>query len=200
MVKRIIWLIPVLAVFVQTAAADGKSDAGKVIRQTVDSCLDWLKEKELPDGTKYDNIVTCITPVFDFTLMGKLALGRKQWPRLNAEQRKEYTQLFIQQLQSSYARKIMLFSGETIEYEDPIQVKSKVHVGTSVVSTDGRHKILYKLYKSGAGWKVYDVEIKGVSIVSSYRAQYAEIMKTGTAETLLNRMKEKVDQDDEKKP
>ncbi|MBT3296141.1 MAG: ABC transporter substrate-binding protein [Verrucomicrobia bacterium] len=199
MVKRILWLILMLAVFVQTAVADGKSDAGKVVRQTVDSCLDWLKEKDLSDDAKYDNIVTCITPVFDFALMGKLALGKKQWPRLDEAQRKEYTRLFIQQLQNSYARKIMLFSGETIEYEEPLQVKSKVHVGTSVVSTDGRNKILYKLYKSKTGWKVYDVEIKGVSIVSSYRAQYAEIMKTGTAETLLNRMKEKVNQDDEKK-
>ena len=138
-----------------------------------------------------------INPVFDFALMGKLALGKKQWPRLNEGQRKEYTDLFVQQLLKSYANKVMLFSGETVEYEEPLQVKSKVHVGTSVVSTDGRNRILYKMYKSKAGWKVYDVEIKGVSIVSSYRAQYAEIMKTGTVEDLLNRMKEKVNQDDE---
>jgi phospholipid transport system substrate-binding protein len=188
----------VLAVFVQTAVADGKSDAGKVIRQTVDSCLDWLKQEDLTDDARYDLIVKRIDPVFDFALMGKLALGKKQWPRLNEAQRKEYTELFVQRLLKSYAHKVMLFSGETIEYEEPLQVKSKVHVGTSVVSTDGRNRILYKMYKSKAGWKVYDVEIKGVSIVSSYRAQYAEIMKTGTAETLLNRMKEKANQDDDR--
>jgi phospholipid transport system substrate-binding protein len=197
-VKRILWLSLALAVFVQTAVADGKSDAGEVVRQTVDSCLDWLKRDDLSDDAKYDLIVKRINPVFDFALMGKLALGKQQWPRLNEEQRKEYTELFVQQLLKSYAHKVMLFSGETIEYEEPVQVKSKVHVGTSVVSTDGRDRILYKMYKSKAGWKAYDVEIKGVSIVSSYRAQYAEIMKTGTAETLLNRMKEKINQDNER--
>jgi phospholipid transport system substrate-binding protein len=198
MLKRILRFILVLVVCVQTAVADGKSDAGKVVRQTVDSCLDALSNKELSDDAKYDHIVTCIRPVFDFALMGKLALGKKQWPRLNEGQRKEYTGLFVQQLLNSYAHKIMLFSGETIEYKEPLQVKSKVHVGASVVSADGRTKILYKLYKSRAGWKIYDVEIKGVSIVSSYRAQYAEIMNAGTAEDLLKKMKEKVSQDDEK--
>jgi len=196
-VKKVIWLSLALVAFVQTAVADGKSDAGTVVRETVDSCLGWLQQDDLTDKAKYDLIVKRINPVFDFALMGKLALGKKQWPRLNEGQRKEYTDLFVQQLLKSYANKVMLFSGETVEYEEPLQVKSKVHVGTSVVSTDGRNRILYKMYKSKAGWKVYDVEIKGVSIVSSYRAQYAEIMKTGTVEDLLNRMKEKVNQDDE---
>ncbi len=195
--KKVIWLSLALVAFVQTAVADGKSDAGTVVRETVDSCLGWLQQDDLTDKAKYDLIVKRINPVFDFALMGKLALGKKQWPRLNEGQRKEYTDLFVQQLLKSYANKVMLFSGETVEYEEPLQVKSKVHVGTSVVSTDGRNRILYKMYKSKAGWKVYDVEIKGVSIVSSYRAQYAEIMKTGTVEDLLNRMKEKVNQDDE---
>ncbi|MDP6631742.1 MAG: ABC transporter substrate-binding protein [Kiritimatiellia bacterium] len=192
------WLSLALAVFVQTAVADGKSDAAKVVRQTVDSCLDWLNRDDLSDKAKYDLIVKRINPVFDFALMGKLALGKKQWPRLNKEQQKDYTELFVQQLLKSYADKVMLFSGETIEYEAPVQVKSKVHVGTTVVSMDGRDRILYKMYKSKTGWKAYDVKIKGVSIVSSYRAQYAEIMKTGTAETLLNRMKEKVNPTDER--
>jgi phospholipid transport system substrate-binding protein len=198
-VKRILWIVLAVAVCVQPAVANGKSDAATLVRQTVDNCLDALSNKELSDEATYDYIVTCIRPVFDFALMGKLALGRKQWPRLDEGQRKEYTGLFVQQLLNSYAHKIMLFEGETIEYEAPLQVKSKVHVGTSVVSADGRSKILYKLYKSGAGWKIYDVQIEGVSIVSSYRAQYAEILNAGTAEDLLKKMKEKVSQDDEKK-
>ena len=182
----------ILALFVLTAVADDKSDAATMVSNTVDAVLEALGNNDLSDGGKKDHIVETITPVFDFPLMGKLALGKQHWPKLDAEQRKEYTDLFVRQLRDSYAEKISLFAGEMIEYEEPVAVKTKIHVPTTVVSKDERAPMLYKLYKSKQGWKVYDVEIKGVSIVSSYRAQYAQVLKTGSVEDLLRRMKDKI--------
>jgi len=179
----------------QPAAADDKCDAGKVVRDTVKAVLECLRINDLSDEGKRERIREITGPVFDFPLMGKLALGRRHWPKLNEKERGEYTRLFVKQLQNSYSDKIALFSNEKVEYEEPVQVKTKIHVPTIVISKDERNKMLYKLYKAGAGWKVYDVEIQGVSIVSSYRAQYAQILKTGSVEDLLEKMRGKTGPD-----
>ena len=189
---RKLWLIAVFALCIQPATADDKGAAAKVVRTTVETVLECLRNKDLPDESKRDRIIEIINPVFDFPLMGKLALGRRQWPRLNEDQKTEYTRLFIKQLQNSYADKIALFSNETVKYEEPTRVKTKIHVATTVVSKGERSKMLYKLHKSEQGWKVYDVEIQGVSVVSSYRAQYAQVLETGSIEELLKKMKDEI--------
>ena len=48
----------------------------------------------------------------------------------------------------------------------------------------------YKLYKSEHTWKIYDVEIQGVSIIISYRAQFTAILENGTIDDLLLKMEE----------
>ncbi|MFC1452421.1 phospholipid-binding protein MlaC [Verrucomicrobiota bacterium] len=190
--SKTLFVLMILAIFVRPAAADDKSDAATIVSNTVEAVLECLGNKDLSDERKRDVVVEIITPAFDFPLMGKLALGKRQWPKFDAEQRKEYTDLFVRQLQDSYADKISLFADEKVEYEEPVAVKTKIHAPTTVVSKDERTPMLYKLYRAPQGWKIYDVEIKGVSIVSSYRAQYAQVLKTGSVEDLLRKMKEKV--------
>jgi len=194
--KRVLYIISIVALCFRPAAADDMSDAAKVVKDTVGAALECLGNKDLPDKAKEERILDIINPVFDFPLMGKLALGRLYWPKLNETEKEEYAGLFVEQLRSSYADKIALFSNETVEYEDPVRVKSKIHVSTMVISKNERHRILYKLYRTGTGWKVYDIEIQGVSIVSSYRAQYAEVLKNGAVEDLLKKMREQVKRDD----
>ena len=49
--------------------------------------------------------------------------------------------------------------------------------------------MLYKFYSSSEGWKAYDVEVNGVSLIKSYQAQFSEIFKNGTVEDLLKELK-----------
>jgi phospholipid transport system substrate-binding protein len=48
--------------------------------------------------------------------------------------------------------------------------------------------MLYKLYSADNTWKIYDVEIEGVSIIRSYRSQFNEILQKGTFDELLQKM------------
>ena len=52
--------------------------------------------------------------------------------------------------------------------------------------------MLYKLYPSNNIWKIYDIEIQGVSIIRSYRSQFREILQKGTIDDLLQRMQKSV--------
>ena len=197
--RRTLWVIAVFTLLAQAAAGDDKQEVKTMLRNTVGTVLEYLHNEDLCEESKRERIMETINPVFDFALMGKLALGKRYWPKLNEDERKQYIDLFIKQLQNSYYNKLAILSNEKIEYEEPVLVKTKIHVATTVVSKGERTKTLYKCYRSPTGWKVYDVEIQGVSIVSSYRAQYADVLKTGTVEKLLKKMKAKIttDGDDE---
>jgi len=176
-----------------SAGADDKVDADKLLRDTVDSVLTILRDKEVAAETKRDKIMDTVTPVFDFDLMAKLTLGRKHWPAFSKEERKEFTDLFVKQLEGAYLSKFELFSDETVEVDAASQTKGgKVHVNTYVISKGERISIMYKLYKSGGAWKIYDLEIQEVSLISSYRSQYHDALREGKPADLLKTMREKL--------
>jgi phospholipid transport system substrate-binding protein len=119
-------------------------------------------------------------------------LGRRHWKELNGDQRKEFTDLFIKQMQSTYLGKVEIAAEATVQYEEPFRVRSKIHMKTRAKTKGESIKILYKLYKSREKWRVYDVEIQDVSIVKSYGMQYSQVLQTGTFEDLIGTMKAKI--------
>lgn len=182
----------VCSLLVRPAMADDLGNAGKVVRDTVDTILSILKEGDLSKEEKVVKIEQVIDPVFNFPLMGKLALGKKHWPRLNENEKKEFSGLFAERLKNAYLDKLELFTDEKAQFEPPIKVGTKVHIPTIVVSKGEGVPILYKLHNSREGWRIYDFEVRGVSLVSTYRAQYNEYFRNdGTVAGLLEKMKEK---------
>lgn len=186
----IVWMLAVQsrAVF----AEDDIKDTDTMVRETVGSVLSLLRNENMAEDVKGDKILEIIRPVFDFNLMAMLTLGKKYWSKFDKKEGEEFTSLLVTRLENSYIEKIGLFSDETVEYGAPVRIKkNKIHVETWVVSKDGRISIKYKLYKKDGEWKVYDVEIKDVSIVSAYRSQYRDILRKGSVGDLLEKMREK---------
>ncbi len=124
-------------------------------------------------------------------MTAKLTLGRRYWPKFNAEQRKEFQELFIKQLVNNYFSKAKKFAGQEVVFDEPVKEGSKIHVLISFKSKGDKIRIKNKFYKSQEGWKVYDMEIQDVSVVRSYGSQYAEVLRDGTPEDLLKKMREK---------
>ena len=147
-----------------------------------------LQKKDLAQETKKQEIVDIISPMFDFELMAKLTLGRKYWPDLQAEQKERFTQLFIRRLRATYLDSLTLYTDEKIFFEPPVEIKQKVHIPTYLLSKDKKISILYKFYESENNWKIYDLEIQGVSIIRSYQSQFHQILQTETFEDLLAKM------------
>lgn len=186
--KKLICLLICLFIFSQPVLADDKSDVDAELRERMDAVLLLLKKKDMDKQKRNDEILRFIIPIFDFEKMGKLSLGRKYWPTLTKEQKKEYTTLFVQRIQESYLEKLDLYGDEEAVYEAPFMEKKKIRIMTHLVSKDNNVDMLYKFYKSKKGWKIYDVEIQGVSVVQTYRSQFDGILKKGTVETLLAKL------------
>jgi phospholipid transport system substrate-binding protein len=154
-----------------------------------------LQKKELELEAKKKKIVEIVTPIFDFSLMAKLTLGRKYWPGLAKEKKERFTELFIKRLKESYLEKLTRFTyiDEKIIYNAPVQVDKKIHIPTELISKDNKISMLYKLYKSKQEWKIYDIEIEGVSIITTYRSQFDQVLSKGTIDDLLKKLEEPED-------
>lgn len=185
---RILYIFTCLVILSNTLLADDGSDAREIVKRKLDSVFAVLQKDNLDQQAKKQEINAIVSPMFDFELMAKLTLGKKHWPGLPREKKEKFTGRYIELLKSSYLEKLTLYTDEKVLFEPPVQVKGKVQVPTQLVSKDRKTSILYKLYKSGESWKVYDLEIQGVSIIRSYRSQFAEILKTGTIDDLLLKM------------
>ena len=183
--KSLLYAVLSLLILSQTVMADDISSAKKELKSKLDAAILVLQKNDLEQETKNNEVIEIVTPLFDFSLMARLSLGRKYWSGLTKENKKSFTDLFVKRLKESYLEKLNLYTNEIIVYGAPVQVKKKIHIPTELISKDNKIDMLYKLYKSKSGWKIYDIEIQGVSIISTYRSQFAEVMSTGTIDDLL---------------
>ncbi len=129
--------------------------------------------------------------MFDFSQMAKLSMGKKNWQRMNKKQQQEFNKLFVKRLQESYLEKLDLYTDEEVTVDEAKQVKKRIHVTSHLMSKDDKMEMIYKFYKKkNQDWMVYDVKVMGVSIVQTYRSQFAGILKNQSIEDLLKKLRE----------
>lgn len=191
--KSLAYAVMSLLLVSQAINADDKSAAEKILRDKLDAAFAVLQNEDLKQEAKNDKVVEIVTSIFDFQLMAKLSLGKKYWPGLAEAKKQRYTQLFIKRLRTSYLDKLAVYTDENVTYEPPVEVKKKIHIPTYLISKEKKISMLYKLYQSESDWKIYDVEIQGVSIVRSYRSQFSEILKNGTIDDLMLKLEKSVE-------
>jgi phospholipid transport system substrate-binding protein len=179
------WLLLLLLLpGVGTATAEGPME---VIRQTADRMIVELRqhrsELEADPRLIYGLVEDIVLPHFDFELISKYALG-KYWRTASPQQRKTFVENFRNLMVRTYAHTLLNYSDQKIEY---LPLRSggndkRVVVATKVSASGGAPiPIDYKLYTAdGAAWRVYDVEIDGVSLVSTYRSNFdGQIRRVG---------------------
>ena len=129
--------------------------------------------------------------IFDFGEIARRSLGR-YWQPLSETQRAEFVELFGDLLERSYISKIELYGGEKIIYSGERMDGDLAIVSTKIITKNGTEvPIDYRLFRRGDNWKVYDVNIEGISLVSNYRTQFNKIIQSSGYNTLVDRMKAK---------
>jgi len=177
-----------LLILSQTVIADDKITAQEFLKSKLDSVFEVLQKEDLEQQAKNKAVIEIVTPMFDFALMAKLSLGKTHWPGLTKEKQDRFTELFVNRLRQSYLNKLTTYTDEEIIYESPVEVKKKIQIPTRLISKGREISMLYKFYNSNNSWKVYDIEIQGVSIIRSYRSQFNEILQHGTMDDLFEKL------------
>ncbi len=160
----------------------------KLIKTKTSQILAVIKSVKYTEKEKKDKIFKIAEPLFDFNIMSKLTLGKKYWPKLNGNQKKKFLELFKKRIRMVYLDRINI-SDVTVKYNSPKAKGDKFIYMPAVFNTKGKdYHVLFKFWKSPAGWLVYDLEVEGVSIVRTYRSQFYHILKNGTIDTLLKKL------------
>jgi phospholipid transport system substrate-binding protein len=133
-----------------------------------------------------------ISPVFDFQEMSKRCLGIN-WKKATNEEQTEFQKLFSELLAKNYIKQIREKSlGSKFELAKSHEEGEKATVQTVVTTKNGTLKIDYRLYKSENTWKVYDVMIENIGLVSNYRSEFSDIINKEGMSGLLVRLREKL--------
>ncbi len=174
------------------ATTESEAGARAVISETVDEVLAVLRDKSVPTEERIRLLEQIVYGRFDLYVMSRLVLARN-WKRFSDEQKAEYVEEFKQYLTNSYGSRIERYDQQEVEIvgerEEP---RGDVVIQTKIRGGEFEGALVdYRLRKQDEGWRVIDVVIEGISMVSNYRDQFKSIVSTGGPELLLQKLREK---------
>lgn len=169
-----------------------------LVKQTAEEVLEIVKnDKDIQAGDQkkiFDLAEAKILPNFDFDRVSRLVLGRN-WLAATPEQKVEFQKEFRSLLLRTYASALSKYRNQTIEYL-PFRLQpdsTRATVRTKILQPGGQPiGIDYTLEKGPDGWKVFDIVIEDVSLVTNYRSQFSnEIRQAGGMDGLIQKLVEK---------
>jgi phospholipid transport system substrate-binding protein len=140
----------------------------------------------------YGLVDDILVPHFDFQKITQAAVG-KHWRKATPGQKKALTEGFQQVLIRTYAKALLSYSDEKIRYlpVKPGKRKSTVTVSTEVREPGGPTvPVDYRMHNNGGGWKVYDVVIDNVSLISNYRSSFNTQIRRDGIDGLIRSLSE----------
>jgi phospholipid transport system substrate-binding protein len=177
------------------SAQDLAPDA--LVKKISNEVIDIIKQdKDIQAGNqkKINELVDAkVLPHFNFSRMTALAMGRN-WPKANAEQQKMLTNEFRTLLVRTYSSALSTYKNQVIEFKPlraaaggtDVTVRTLVkQPGAEPVSID------YSMEKISSGWKVYDIVVGGVSLVTNYRETFNAEIRDGGVDGLIKSLASK---------
>jgi phospholipid transport system substrate-binding protein len=132
--------------------------------------------------------------IFDFTEISQRSLGR-HWQTRTPAERTEFVVLFGDLLERTYISRIEGYSGERVVYAGETLDGDQATVRTRIVTKQGTEiPVDYRMFERDGRWRVFDVNIEGVSLVGNYRTQFNAIIVRSSYQDLVTKLKAKADE------
>lgn len=171
----------------------GNISPQELVRDTSSRMLSALRDEreEIASnpGRLYELVADIVLPYFDFERMSQWVLG-KNWRTATPEQRVQFVEQFRRLLVRTYGTALSDYADEKIIYlpHSDSGDSVKVTVRTEIEQGGSTIPINYSMYNSKDGWKVYDVAISGVSLVTNYRSTFASIIRGEGMGSLIDQL------------
>ncbi len=193
MLKRLSLIIMLSAVMAMPGLASADPAPIESVRIAVNAILDILKNQELDKAVKRDRMREVIDARFDFRAMSQSTLATN-WKKASKDEQQQFVKLFGKLIQNTYIGQVEAYTNEEVTYPSEKIKGKRAVVDTLIITSTAEIPVNYKLYLKKNQWRVYDVIIEGVSLISNYRSTYQEIVKKEGFSGLLARMEAKIDE------
>ena len=195
MTRSVALPLTLLALLASSALAQEAPDA--LVKRVAEDVLATIRaDKDIQAGNqaKIRQVMESkLVPNFDFPRMTALAMGRN-WRSATPEQQKQLTDEFRTLLVRTYSGALANYRDNTMEYK-PLRMNpgdTEVAVRTEVKRPgQAPVQIDYSMEKVGEGWKAYDVVVAGVSLVTTYRDEFNDTVKTSGVDGLIKALENK---------
>ncbi len=160
---------------------------------TIDKILLIVKDSKMSKDFKSKEIIILMQSILDYKLMSKLALGKK-WKSIDKDEQILFNKYFKKILENSYVDKLSLYTDELVKINNLEKVKkNRIKLFTQLIGKDSKYDIIYKFYKKSKtkDWFIYDIDLMGVSVIKTYRKQFASFLKDKNFQDLLETLKNK---------
>lgn len=189
--QKVLFFLAALAITGSGIAQASIDSAQQLVIDTSNRVLERLHKERDQLKTNpaliYPLVQDIVLPNFDFTRMSQWVLGR-YWRQASAEQRGRFTTEFRDLLVRTYAKALLDYSGQAIHYL-PLNASegaTDLTVRTEIDQPGGPPiAINYRMYKKGEAWKVYDISVEGISLVTNYRSSFATEIRQGGLNKLI---------------
>ncbi|MBK9020565.1 MAG: ABC transporter substrate-binding protein [Sulfuritalea sp.] len=181
-----------------TPMAQDASAPDVLIKTVTNEVLDIVrKDKDIQSGNTrkaIELVEAKVLPHFNFMRMTQLSLAR-DWRQASAAQQKVLADEFRHLLVRTYSKALTEYKNQTIAFK-PFVLKAgetDVRVRTEIKQSGAGKNIEldYYLEKAGSGWKVYDIEVGGISLVTNYRESFAAEVRNGGIDGLIKSLQAK---------
>lgn len=193
-VPFVLFLSAFIAMMPRVAAAqDPVGMLNSVAKQMIAS----LKAREMTLKTNpsqvYSLAYRLVVPHADLDYMSKRVLPPQTWNQASSGQRAQFKHEFTTLLVRTYASALADYTDQTVRFY-PVRGgyggRSTVQVNSEIVRTDGPSiPVNYSLVLEGSQWKLYDMTVEGVSMLESFRSQFADKLSEGNITTLISALR-----------
>ncbi len=162
------------------------------VRKLTDDIITNVLSANIPDDEKIKKFHDRMKQDLDIATVGKHVSG-VYWKKASEQERSEFLNAFLDFATKSWADKFNLYTGQKIDFTGIQPAKSGQFFVTSVVQNNPPAEVLWRLKKVGNTYKITDIVIEGVSMVTSYRNEYTAFLHKngGKLSTLTQELKTK---------
>lgn len=167
-----------------------------LLQSTSNQLISALQRNQATLKTKpqivYGIVNQILLPHVDVMSMSSKALGREAWLRATPMQRQAFAQQFVTLLIRTYSSALAQYTNERVNFlplRGDYNSESRVQVNSVIVRETGPSiNLSYRLMRVDGQWMLYDFSVDGVSIIESFRSQFAQELQNNGIDGLINKL------------
>ena len=193
--KKLVWIILTTALAFSHGVMAKKSPL-PMLENAADQITATLKQNkgQLKQNQKiiYQAVQQHLVPIVDVRGMSRSVLGRQAWKKATAAEKSEFTKEFTKLVIRTYSNPLAEYNDEKVKFL-PIRGSISgrfVKVNSVIIRNSGPDiPLSYSLVSKNGNWKVYDLSVEGVSLLQSFRSQFAQALKNSNMKALIKQMR-----------
>ena len=193
--KSFVMTLSLFVLTVPVIHAGDVEDINSMVKKKVAVIFELLGKQDIEKNERNEKIVGELNEIMDFQLAAYLSLG-KHWKKISKTQKKEFVETFQQYINNYIVEKIDLYTNQKIDIGDSkIVKKGRAELEIGILSGGETLQVNFKLRKNKKKeWRVFDVDIEGVSLITTFRSQFSGVLKNSSFKELLEKLKNPTEQ------